>query len=227
MVQDNAAEEGVPGDAFVSPVCFLQGTKILTPRGEVAIEALVAGDTVIGQSGIRTVKWIGYRNTLTRSIPIERRAEHMPVRIMRGAVADGVPSKDLLVSPGHHIMVDGKLVRARDLLNGHTILTEFDLTSYQYFHIELDQFDVVSAHGLMSESWADGGNRDYFHNVDVTQLRASDMQRRKAYRPGFMTLRQGPVLERIQVKLGKRALGIARRGTATATPPAHQDKKTA
>lgn len=190
---------------FVSPVCFLRGTMIMTTKGEVAIEDLVAGDIVIGQSGERTVKWIGFRKTFTKQIPADRRAEHMPIRIVRDAIAENVPSKDIVVSPGHHILVEGKLVRAQDLVNGKTIYQETHHVRYEYFHVELDQFDVISAHGLMSESWADGGNRDYFQNADVTALRPEDRKRRRADRPGFVALRKGSELERLQAVYAARA----------------------
>lgn len=190
---------------FVSPTCFLRGTLIQTTKGEVAIEDLVPGDTVIGQSGERQVKWIGFRKTFTNQIPADRRAEHMPIRIVRDAIADNVPSKDIVVSPGHHVLVEGKLVRAQDLVNGKTIYQETHHVRYEYFHVELDQFDVISAHGLMSESWADGGNRDYFQNADVTALRPEDRQRRRADRPGFVALRKGPEVQRLQSVYAARA----------------------
>ncbi|CAM3891567.1 Hint domain-containing protein [Bordetella tumulicola] len=190
---------------FISPVCFLRGTLIQTAKGEVAVEDLVPGDTVIGQSGERTVKWVGFRKTFTKQIAPDRRAEHMPIRIVRDAIADNVPSKDIVVSPGHHVLVEGKLVRTQDLVNGKTIYQETHHVSYEYFHVELDQFDVISAHGLMSESWADGGNRDYFQNADVTTLRPEDRQRRRADRPGFVALRKGPEVERLQSMYAARA----------------------
>ncbi len=190
---------------FVSPVCFLRGTMILTPEGEVAIEALQPGDKVIGASGVREVKWVGYRKTVTRSIPAEHRVDHMPIRICRNAISDNVPSKDIVVSPGHHILFEGKLIRAKDIVNDRTIYQETQLTSYEYFHVELDQFDVISAHGLMSESWADGGNRDYFQNVDVTTLLPQDIERRKANRPGFDALRKAKDIAPLHAKLAKRA----------------------
>ncbi|MVW71577.1 Hint domain-containing protein [Bordetella sp. 15P40C-2] len=191
--------------AFVSPVCFLRGTMIQTTKGEVAVEDLVAGDVVIGKSGERTVKWVGFRKTFTKQIPADRRAEHMPIRIVRDAIAENVPSKDIVVSPGHHLYVEGKLVRAKDLVNGKTIYQETHHISYEYFHVELDQFDVISAHGIMSESWADGGNRDYFQNADVTALRPEDRQRRLADRPGFTVVRNKAEIQRLQATYAARA----------------------
>ncbi len=193
------------GITTAMPVCFLKGTKIRTATGECPVERLQVGDQVVGGNGLGTVKWLGWRATWVHSIAADDLPKHLPVRVCRGAIADSVPSRDICVSPGHHLLIDGLLVRAFDIINGKTIFQETFHRRFEYWHIELETFDVVSAHGIFSESWADGGNRDYFQNVDVTMLRASDMERRRAERPGFMALRQGAALQRIQVKLGKRA----------------------
>lgn len=194
------------------PVCFIKGTLITTSRGLVAIEDLVEGDSVQGSSGWRTVKWIGWRNYGASSfLTEESKARIAPVRIRAHAIADNVPSSDLLTSPWHHLFVDGKLVRAGDLVNGTTIIQETHVTNVSYYHVELDQFDVVMAHGIYSESWAHGGNRDFFQNVDVTSLRPEDMKRRRAPRPGFdhLVLRKGKELKAIQRRVAQRAEAIA------------------
>jgi len=173
------------------PVCFTKGTLIDTPQGPKPVEQLKEGDAVIGSRGTGRVKWIGWRNYTLNNVRLsdDLRKKSAPVRIKRDAIKDNVPSMDLLVSPWHHIQIEDVLVRANDLVNGQTIIQELDVKQVHYFHIELEQFDVVRSHGVYSESWADGGNRDFFENVDVTALRPSDMQRRLADRPGFKVLR--------------------------------------
>jgi hypothetical protein len=191
-----------------NPVCFVKGTLIDTDRGPVAIESLEIGDKVIGSKGLGTVKWVGrrYYSALFLDTAEKRRA-CMPVRISIGALGENMPSQDLCVSPWHHLLVDGQLVRAGDLINDITIVQEKHLTQVAYYHVELDQFDVVMAHGVYSESWADGGNRDFFQNVDVTSLRPEDKIRRRASRPGFdhLVLRDGSKLRSIQARLVQRA----------------------
>lgn len=190
------------------PVCFVKGTLITTSQGPVAIELLVAGDLVQGSTGWRTVKWVGWRNYGAASFfTQESKSRVAPVRVRKHSIADNVPSSDLLTSPWHHLLVDGKLVRAGDLVNGTTITQETHLTEVSYYHVELDQFDVVMAHGVYSESYADGGNRDFFQNVDVTSLRPEDKIRRRAPRPGFdhLVLRKGKELAAIQKRVAQRA----------------------
>jgi len=205
------------GDTFpysttdVFPVCFVRGTLIETSAGPVAIEDLVPGNMVLGRTGWRTVKWVGWRHYGAFGLRTpEQKARCAPVRIRKNALADNQPTQDLLVSPWHHLYVDGVLVRAHDLINGITITQETQVTSVSYYQVELDQFDVVLAHGVYSESWADGGNRDFFQNVDVTTLRPEDRQRRMADRPGFKALRHAREIAAIHGRLAQRADALAR-----------------
>lgn len=195
---------GTPG----LPVCFTAGTLIDTPRGPVAIETLQAGDLVLSSTGYRPVKWIGWRHYLLRSPRFTEayRNDVMPVRIKAHALADNVPSRDIVLSPWHHLYIDSVLVKANQLVNGRTIVRESAMSRVTYFHIELDQFDVVRAHNVYSESWADGGNRDFFENVDVTTLRPEDQSRRRAERPGFTVLgTNDPKLAAITQQIDSRA----------------------
>lgn len=194
-------------DVTELPVCFTRGTLIDTPDGAVPIENLKIGDRVYCSTGWRQVKWIGWRGYSLQSpgMSEELRKNSAPIRIKLGAIEDNVPNKDLIVSPWHHIYLNNVLVRANDIVNGVTIVQEMDAEQVQYFHIELDEFDVILAHGVYSESWADGGNRDFFENVNVTALHPRDMKRRRANRPGFTVVREGPVLEQIKTKLLERA----------------------
>lgn len=205
-----AAFINASGD-FVMPVCFVRGTMIETVDGPVAIEDLKIGDKVIGRSGVREVKWIGFRDYGRASLRTdEQKLRVAPVRVRAGALAQNVPSRDLLVSPWHHLFVSGVLVRANDLVNGTTIVQELDVASVSYWHVELDQFDVVKAHGLFSEAWADGGNRDFFQNVDVTALRPQDSERRMADRPGFKAVRAEKDLRLVRAKVAARAAKLAK-----------------
>lgn len=194
------------------PVCFTRGTLIATPEGAVPIESLAIGAKVIASKGIATVKWIGWRKYGAASLmTAQQQANILPIRVRAHAIADDVPNRDLLVSPWHHLLVDGMLVRANDLVNGTTIIQETSATSVDYYHVELEQFDVILAHGMYSESWADGGNRDFFQNVDVTTLRPEDKIRRRAPRPGFdhLVLRKGKKLEAIQARVSTRAESVS------------------
>ncbi len=161
------ASDGNGGtDIFLASVCYAAGTRILTPAGERVVESLAQGDVVSTLTGDQLVpqrvKWLGHRRVDLRSHP--RPASVAPVRIRRGAFADAVPHRDLLVSPNHGILIDGRLVCARQLMNGATIAQDEDLTSVEYFHVELDSHAILLAEGLPAESYLDTGNRGFFVN---------------------------------------------------------------
>jgi hypothetical protein len=148
-----------------SAVCFTRGTHLLTDSGEALVEALRLEDLMITADGkLSPVKWIGQR---TINIAAHPRPETVaPIRIQRGAFADNIPHNDLLVSPDHAIFVEGKLICARQLINGTTICQEQGLTSVEYFHVELDAHAILLAEGLPTESYLDTGNRGFFANSD-------------------------------------------------------------
>jgi hypothetical protein len=92
------------------------------------------------------------------------------VRIAAGAVVPGLPRRDLLVTQDHCLLLDGVLVPARMLVNGATITLDRNITSYTYYHLELDRHAVILAEGLATESYLDTGNRGNFANADMVAM---------------------------------------------------------
>lgn len=137
------------------PPCFLKGTKILTVSGEQRVEDLKIGDslpTVFG--GIRPIQWIGnYRQRKSDPNEIWPKGE-WPVRIVRSALAPGIPHTDMCVTKGHAVLVDGVLVPIGNLINGTLIrlyaAEEFE--ELEFFHIKLETHDVIYAEGAPWES---------------------------------------------------------------------------
>lgn len=139
--------------------CFAAGTNILTLRGEVAVEDVMAGDAVItvredGPEFRRVVR------TERRGVDVTRHPEPAlarPIRICAGAFEPGLPIHDLRLSPTHAVVVEGEMIEARSLVNGATIIQECGTTHVTYHHIALDQHDVLLAEGLPVESCLDAG----------------------------------------------------------------------
>ena len=150
--------------------CYAQGTLIRTVLGDVAVEDLLVGDMIVTASGgQRPVTWLGHRRADCAGHPDPKRV--LPIRIAAGAIAPGMPARDLRVSPDHALYLDDVLVQARFLLNGSTIVRE-DVVSVTYWHVELETHDVLIAENLPSESYLDVGNRWAFSEDSVvTSLR--------------------------------------------------------
>ena len=88
-------------------ICFMAGTQIRTLEGEVAVETLKRGDLVLSADGrLVPVVWLGKQTISTRFADPLRT---LPVRIKASALDQNIPSRDLLVSPDHAILVQGTL----------------------------------------------------------------------------------------------------------------------
>ncbi len=135
--------------------CFVAGTLIDTPAGAVPIESLAAGDVVLTAEGrAMPVRWLG-RTVVSRVFADPLLV--LPVRIKAGALAENVPSRDLLVSPSHAIRVGDVLVQASALVNGTSVVREQDvLPVFTYYHLELDTHALLLAEGAPAESYLEG-----------------------------------------------------------------------
>ena len=153
----------LPGaDTGVVVACFASGTRIGTSGGEVPVERLAAGDLVRTASGAtEVVVWIGHRRTDCRRHP--RPADVWPVRVDAGAFGDGLPRRDLFLSPDHAVFAADVLIPVKHLANGATI-RQIEVETVTYWHVELSRHDVILAEGLPCESYLDTGNRGAFAN---------------------------------------------------------------
>lgn len=156
------------GEFTVEPVCYLEGTKILTDKGEVSIEDLREGDMVVCRfGGLRPVKWIGKQRTVAKS-----GITSSPILIKAGALSKCVPATDLYVSQGHSMLVGDVLVLAKDLVNGITVQRVTEGDSWQYYQIDFGVHDLVLANRSWSESFADCQDfRKRFDNYAEYRLR--------------------------------------------------------
>ena len=142
--------------------CFAAGTMIATAKGQVAVEALRAGDLVhTRDAGLKPVRWTGAR-TLTAD-QLAAMPELRPIRIRAGALGGGTPVADLIVSPQHRILVRSKiavrmfgadevLVAAKQLLQLDGIDIATDVAEVTYVHFLCDDHQVVFSNGAETES---------------------------------------------------------------------------
>ncbi|MDP5305977.1 Hint domain-containing protein [Paracoccus spongiarum] len=158
----NAGRDAEPYPPQSPAPCFAQGTMIDTIFGPRAIETLSVGDMIrTRDNGYRWLSWIGA--TPLDAARLELQPNLRPIRIRAGALANGVPARDLTVSPQHRMLVRSSiaqrmfgeaeiLVAAKHLvgLPGIEILrAEAGVT---YWHMLFDGHEVVMSDGAWTES---------------------------------------------------------------------------
>ena len=160
---DTNASVGLFGDreAFNFVTCFVKGMEILTPQGGRRVEDLHVGDLVVTRDGApQPIRWIGKASRPARD-------NFRPVCIKAGALGAGIPSKDLIVSQQHRMLfvspiaermtgTDEVLIPAIKLLNLPDVQLVEDWDTVTYFHLLLDEHQIIYAHDAPTESLLTG-----------------------------------------------------------------------
>jgi hypothetical protein len=148
-------------DRAVTP-CFTQGTLIATPRGEMPAELLRAGDKVVTRdNGLQAIRWVGQNMLTWRDLQMFSHLK--PVLIREGSLGDGLPERDMMVSPNHRILVSNDrtalhfdepevLVAAKHLVGGMG-MREIDSFGTTYIHFLFDRHEILLSNGCWSESF--------------------------------------------------------------------------
>lgn len=156
-VTDGAGNTGTGMVTITSIPCFVAGTLIRTPAGEVPVETLQAGDLVMTHDdGPQPLRWIGRRK-------VEARGAMAPIDIRAGTFG---AHRRLLVSPQHRILVRDSLaellfgeaevlVAAKDLVNDRSIRPR-EGGEVEYVHLLFDRHQIVFSEGLATESFLPG-----------------------------------------------------------------------
>jgi len=149
-----------------SVICFTPGTRLRTETGEVAIEDLMPGDRLLTRDdGPQEVVWSGHRHM--SGARLFAMPDQRPIRLRRGALGVDRPDADLVVSPEHRVLVQGRaaqdlwgedevLVRAADLVGDRYVTVDHSLRQTVYIHLMLDRHQVIWANGLEVESFHPG-----------------------------------------------------------------------
>ena len=182
-----------------TPPCYVRGARILTERGEIAVEDLRVGDLAVTASGeVRPVRWLGHRQ-----VDVARHrdpAAVRPVRVVAGAFDEGLPHRDLWLSPGHNVACEGALMPISALVNGLSV-AQVEVSEVEYWHVELDAHDVILAEGLPAESYLDTGNRAAFSNGGAFVEAHPDFQPRHWAETCLPLVKQGPAVVAAKTRL--------------------------
>ena len=203
------------GETTVELACFAAGTRLLTPEGEVPVERLAVGQAVITQAGEEAaIVWVGRRR-----LDLRRHArpdEVQPVRVAAGAFAEGVPARDLVLSPDHAVAVQGHLVPVKALVNGLNVV-RLNRDSVTYYHVELAAHEVIFAEWLPVESYLDTGNRPCFENGGTAVLLHPDFaQARREAESCAPFTETGPAVVAARQRLCQRAYASRHWAASTA-----------
>lgn len=138
--------------------CFMAGTRIETEQGPVAIENLEPGMMIqTYDHGFQPLRWIGHSQ-----VPVT--ATTAPIRFAKGQFG---ADADLWVSPNHRMLITGQfaellfgedevLAKAKDLINDSGIRPDLSLARVDYYHLLFDQHEILTSHGVLSESYHPG-----------------------------------------------------------------------
>lgn len=147
---------------YTDITCFVRGTLIETDGGLVAVEDLQDGGKVLTGKGM----YKPLRKAMSRVLSAQEvrdNAKFSPVRITAGALGNGLPNRDLLVSRQHRMVVASKiaermfgraeaLVAAIRLTELPGIFVEPETQSVEYFHLLFDRHEIIYAEGAPTES---------------------------------------------------------------------------
>ncbi len=207
-VSEGVADPALPSriaEGAEGVVCFTPGTLLETPTGLKPVETLVAGDSVVTKdSGAQPILWVG--NRCVSGARLYAMPDLRPVRIREGALGNGRPNGDLIVSPDHRMLVSGQaalalwgedevLVAARDLINGNGVCRDMAAKSVTYFHLMLENHHVLIANGVETESFHPAAAA--LETIDEDQrMRLYDVMPDLAYDP----MTYGPMIRRALTK---------------------------
>ncbi len=174
-----------------APPCFAPGTRIATPFGARAVEALGPGDAVLTVSGeARTLCWVGSWAT----DPADR--AQRAVRVRAHAFGPGQPARDLVLSPRHALWIEGVMVPVIALVDGVRVVREAGAPE-RYHHLALAHHAAIRAEDLPVESFCGVEGGRYREAPEV----AGALPR----------LEEGVALEALRGRLGLGRLGLGRR----------------
>ncbi|MBU2992048.1 cadherin-like domain-containing protein [Octadecabacter sp. 1_MG-2023] len=145
--------------------CFTPGTTIATPKGERLVEELREGDRIITRdNGIQEIRWVGRKEMSGKALVANPHLK--PILVRAGSLGNGLPERDMLVSPNHRMLVasdktqlyfeEREVLAAAKHLVGSEGIHAVDVMGTAYIHFMFDRHEVVLSNGAWTESFQPG-----------------------------------------------------------------------
>jgi hypothetical protein len=145
--------------------CFTPGTTIATPKGERLVEELQEGDRIITRdNGIQEIAWVGHKSMDGKQLAANPHLK--PILIKAGSLGDGLPERDMLVSPNHRVLVASEMTQlyfeerevlaAAKHMTGAQGIHAVDVMATTYIHFMFEKHEVVLSNGAWTESFQPG-----------------------------------------------------------------------
>ena len=139
--------------------CFTADSLVATGHGVVHVGSLTPGMRIITRdNGMQELRWVGRRRFGWRMLGLNPLLR--PVHIAAGALGQGLPERDMVVSPNHRFLTrlagEGetgeRLTMARDLLPLEGVSTA-RVTEVEYWQLLFARHELVLSDGSWSESF--------------------------------------------------------------------------
>ena len=139
-------------------VCFVAGTLIVTRDGPVPVEEVAKGTQILTMDN-------GFQacTGMTFDSQFKPGPKNAPICISQGALGDGLPARQVRLSPQHRILISSPVakrmfgtsevfVRAKDLLCLEGVTQTLPFLPVQYHHIQCKKHEIICAGGVWAES---------------------------------------------------------------------------
>ncbi|MBE0453128.1 MAG: Hint domain-containing protein [Roseovarius sp.] len=146
------------------PVCYVDGTRLETVNGPVAVENLRVGDLLMTRDdGPQPIRWIGWTRHTWPGTAEKLRPVRIPARSLDGTL----PHRDLMVSPQHRMLlcrqsfafvndIEEYFAPALSLEGYCGIGRDTSCQTVRYYHVLMARHSILTAEGVQSESFFPG-----------------------------------------------------------------------
>jgi len=182
------------------PACFAEGTRLSTPTGLRNVERLKPGDLILSERRGRSVTVRSVSNRRIDCDHLRDPVRFYPVRLRAGAFGPGLPLHDLFLSGDHAVFAEGVLIPVRILVNNDSVAMQ-PVARVTYWHVEVDEHDILLAEGLPVESYLETDGHAAFIDAHTPTL-APDFATRVWEAQGCAPLRvTGPEVDAVRARL--------------------------